>query len=294
MNDAPALTRTVSAQDLLSLVKPRLSALVLGTAVGGMWMGRNGAKLVPSAIAVLGIAGVIGAGNALNCYLERDSDAFMARTKNRPLPTGRMDPQVALSFGLGLAGLSLVTLLLAVNALTAGLATLALLSYVAAYTPLKSRSPWAMWVGCLPGALPPLMGWTAVRGRIEVPGLVLFAILFLWQVPHFLAIALYRKTEYRAAGLTSIPIAYGDAAARLQAAGSALLLWPITLLIHPPGASGFFYLGVANTLGALFCALAVRGWLRAEGTRWARQLFFASLLYLPFLFIAMSLSGGLA
>jgi protoheme IX farnesyltransferase len=290
--NASALTRTVSVPDFVSLVKPRLSALVLATAIGGMWAGRIGASLGQALFAVVGISGVIGAGNALNCYLERDSDRLMSRTRNRPLPTGRMESSVALTFGLSLAVASLTLLAVTVNVLTAGLAVLALVSYVGWYTPLKSRSPWAMWVGCLPGALPPLMGWTAVRGRVEIPGLILFAILFLWQVPHFLAIALYRKPEYRAAGLTSIPLAYGDRAARIQAAGAALLLWPVSLLMHPPGASGFFYLGVANTLGALFCALTVRGWLRGEGPRWARQLFFASLVYLPFLFLALALTGG--
>jgi protoheme IX farnesyltransferase len=287
-----ALTSPALA-DYLALTKPRLSSLVVATALGGMWLAPHRAAFPQLVAGLLGIVGVVAAGNALNCYLERETDGLMARTRRRPLPSGRMDPAPALVFGTGLAVSALLLLAVAVNTLTAALALVALASYVFVYTPLKAKSPWAMWVGCLPGALPPLMGWTAARGRLEAPGLLLFVVLFLWQVPHFLAIALYRKAEYRAAGLTSIPLAYGDAPARIQAAGSALLLWPVTLLLRPPGAPGYFYLGVANTLGALLAALAVWGALRGAGPRWARRLFWASLAYLPFLFIALLLARGI-
>lgn len=287
-----SLALPLVAADLVALTKPRLSALVVATAAGAMWLAPGELPLVHALAAVAGIAGTVGAANALNCWLERESDGQMGRTRKRPLPAGRMEAGVALAFGALLAASSLTLLAIAVNTLTAALAFLAFVSYVAVYTPLKARSAWAMWVGCLPGALPPLMGWTAARGRIETPGLILFAILFLWQVPHFLAIALYRKAEYRAAGLSSIPLAYGDDMARLQAAAGAFLLWPVTLLVHPPGAAGSFYLGVANTLGALFSGVAIWGWLRREGTRWARRLFLASLVYLGLLFLALVVSGG--
>jgi protoheme IX farnesyltransferase len=259
-----------------------------------MWLAPSHATLLQRVWALIGIAGTVGSANAFNSFLERDRDRLMGRTHDRPLPAGRLEPSAALAFGSVLGVCSLAILLVASNALTTLLALLAWVSYVAVYTPLKGRSPWAMWVGCLPGALPPLMGWTAVRGRIEPAGVILFAMLFLWQVPHFLAIALYRKAEYARAHLSSIPLAYGDDAARIQAAGGALLLWPVSLLLHPPGPAGFFYLGVANTVGALFAGLAVWGWVGSRGTRWARRLFLASLLYVPFVFVAMAVSGSAA
>ena len=287
-----ALAGTIAPADLLSLTKPRLSALVLATAIGGMWLAPGHLPIWMQLCAALGIAGVVGSGNALNCFLERDSDAHMGRTKRRPLPAGRMDPAVALWFGVTMGAISLTLLAVTVNAVTALLSLVALVSYVGVYTPLKSRSAWAMWIGCIPGALPPLMGWTAARGRIETGGLLLFAVLFLWQIPHFLAIAMYRKAEYRAAGLRSIPLALGDDMARMQAALAAFVLWPVTLLLHPSGLAGFFYLGVANTLGLLFAGITVWGWLAHAGTLWARRLFFATLLYLPILFIALLVSGS--
>ncbi|MCA3012209.1 MAG: protoheme IX farnesyltransferase, partial [Myxococcaceae bacterium] len=190
-----ASERTAAAlvRDLASLTKPRLSGLVLFTTAGGMWL--SGAPLTwwSWLVALLGTAGTVGAANAFNCYLERDSDRFMARTAVRPLPQARLEPVVALGFASALALVSVPVLFVGVNALTGALGLLALTSYVLVYTPMKSRTHWAMVVGAVPGALPPLMGWTAATGRIEGPGLVLFAILFVWQMPHFIAIALFRK-----------------------------------------------------------------------------------------------------
>ncbi len=280
------------AADLLSLTKPRLSALVLCTTAGGMWLAPGSLSVVQAAVTLLATAGIVGAANALNCYLERDSDRFMSRTCGRPLPARRMDPQVALWFGVSLATVSLPALAVASNALTGTLGFTALLSYVFVYTPLKQRSWIAMLVGAVPGALPPLMGWTAVTGTVGLPGLVLFSILFLWQLPHFLAIALFRKKEYAAAGLTSVPLEKGDAHARAQLFGYLVALFPVTLAPYALGLAGPWYLGAAVLLGGGFVGMGAYGYVRGLGAAWARRLFLASLLYLTALFTALMLNGG--
>ncbi|MDP3505841.1 MAG: heme o synthase [Myxococcales bacterium] len=280
------------ARDFISLVKPRLSGLVLFTTAGGMWLSRASLPWWQWVVAMVGTAGTVGAANAFNCYLERESDRFMARTAVRPLPQGRMEPVVALVFAGVLAAVSLPVLFLGVNVLTGALGLLALLSYVLVYTPMKSRTHWAMIVGGVPGALPPLMGWTAATGRVEVPGLVLFAILFFWQLPHFIAIALFRKAEYRAAGLTSLPLEKGDDVARLHAVLYMIGLLPVSVLPFVVGVAGWLYLGAALVLGGMFAWVAVDGWRRKLDAVWARKLFGVSLLYLTGLFAALAISPG--
>lgn len=278
----------VVVRDLISLTKPRLSGLVLFTTAGGMWLSRAPLSWWQWAVTLLGTAGTVGAANAFNCYLERDSDRFMARTAVRPLPQHRLEPTVALAFAFALSALSVPVLFTLVNPLTGLLGTLALASYVLAYTPLKSRSHWAMLVGAVPGALPPLMGWTAATGRVEVPGLVLFGILFFWQLPHFIAIALFRKAEYRAAGLTSVPLALGDDVARWQAVIYAGVLVVLSTLPSLVGDARWWYLAVALALGGWFFWTALDGALRRADSTWARKLFGVSLAYLTALFIALA------
>lgn len=279
---------TSSASDLLSLTKPRLSSLVICTAAGGMWLADR-PDLGPGRIALtlLATAGTVGAANALNCYIERDSDRFMARTRNRPLPARRMEPLVALFFGLSLAAFSIPTLAISANLLTAVLGLVAFLSYVLVYTPMKSRSPHAMLVGAIPGAIPPLMGWTAATGKLDAIGLVLFAILFFWQLPHFIAIAMFRKPEYAAAGLTSVPLAKGDAVARTQMLAYTVVLVPVSCLLYPLGVAGAFYLAVAVVLGVVFLAMTAWGWWHEQGKTWARKVFLFSLVYLAGLFAVL-------
>ena len=233
----------------------------------------------------------MGAANALNCYVERDVDRAMARTRNRPLPAGRMEPAVALRFALALAAVSLPVLALGSNLLTTGLGLLALLTYVFVYTPLKAHTDAAMLVGAVPGALPPLMGWTAVTGRLDVQGFALFSVLFLWQLPHFLAIALFRKTEYQAAGLQTVPLRLGDAAARLWMLLTTALLVPVTLSLVPLHMAGQFYLVVASLLGLAFLAVQADGVVHRLGAGWARRSFFFSLVYLAGLFAALFLNA---
>ncbi len=289
---ARALSVSSFASDLLSLTKPRLSGLVIATTAGGMWLAPGELTVSRVLVTLLATSGTVGAANALNCYWERHSDRFMARTRNRPLPAGRMEPAVALAFGLALAALSLPALALGANPLTAGLGLLALISYVLAYTPLKARTAAAMLVGAVPGALPPLMGWTAVTGRIDAGGYVLFSILFLWQIPHFIAIALFRKDEYAAAGLKSVPLERGEDSSRLQIVLYLVALVPMSLLPFQLRIAGGWYLAAAVVLGLSFLGLGAMGLFRRLGRSWARQTFLFSLLYLAGLFAALMLDSG--
>ena len=277
--------------DYVALTKPRLSGLVLFTAAGGMWLAGRPLDWKTWLFAMLGTAGTVGSANTINCVIERESDRFMARTAKRPLPGQRMESKHALGFAVVLGLVSLPMLALGVNVLTSVLGLLALASYAFVYTPMKSRTHFAMHVGAFPGALPPLMGWTAATGRIELPGLVLFAILFVWQLPHFIAIALFRKSEYQAAGLTSLPLEKGDETARLHAVLYVAALLPISVAPYFVGVAGWLYLVVAGVLGAVFLAVAIRGWRGKLGDVWARQLFVTSLLYLTGLFAALGLGS---
>lgn len=279
-------------RDYVALTKPGLSGLVLFTCSGGMFLSGRSLSLLQWLFTLLGTAGTVGAANAFNCYLERESDRFMRRTAVRPLPSRRMLPAHALRFALVLGVVSLPVLALGSNLLTAGLGLLALLTYVLVYTPLKSRTHWAMQVGAFPGALPPLMGWTAATGRIELPGLVLFAILFFWQLPHFIAIALFRKDEYLAAGLTSLPLQKGDDVARRHAVGYLAVLLPVSLGPYFAHVAGPLYLVTALVLSLGFAAVGLQGWLTRGDEKWARKLFFTSLIHLTVLFAVLGLDGG--
>ncbi|MET0404541.1 MAG: heme o synthase [Cystobacter sp.] len=289
---ARALSSPSLASDLMSLTKPRLSGLVIATTAGGMWLAPGDLTVSRMLVTLLATSGTVGAANALNCYWERHSDAFMDRTRNRPLPAGRMEPFTALAFGVGLAAVCLPALALGANPLTALLGLVALLSYVLVYTPLKAHSSIAMLVGAVPGALPPLMGWTSVTGQIDAGGYVLFSILFLWQIPHFIAIALFRKDEYAAAGLKSVPLERGDDASRLQVVLYLVALVPMSLLPFQLGISGGWYLAAAVVLGLSFLGLGARGLFLRLGRQWARQTFIFSLLYLTGLFAALMLDSG--
>jgi protoheme IX farnesyltransferase len=231
---------------------------------------------------------IVAGANTLNMYLERDSDALMARTAGRPLPAGRMDPAVALRLGIGLSVLSVPLLTFAVGPLPGLLASIALVSYVLLYTPLKRRSATALLVGAIPGAIPPLIGWTAATGRLDLPGVLLFAVMFLWQVPHFLAITLFRKGEYARAGLVVQPNEPGgERAARANIVRYTVALVGVSLLFVPIGVAGRLYLVTALVAGAAFLGYGLLGLRENAGTRWARNLFFLSLLYLTALFAVL-------
>lgn len=282
-------------RDLVALTKPRITLMVLITTAGGLALAPGAMTSFAIVATLVGTALVVSSANALNCWMERDSDKHMARTKNRPLPAGRLDARTALLFGLALGAFSVPLLTLAVNPLTGLLAAIALVSYVWVYTPMKQRSPAALLVGSIPGAMPPLMGWTAATGSLEAPGIVLFGILFLWQLPHFLAIAMFRQNEYSKAGIKVMPSVRGNARTRLHAAMYAGALVPVSLLLVPLGIAGTTYLVLTGIGGLAFAALCISGLFRdrktgAEaGNQWARAVFLASLAYLPLLFAALAI-----
>lgn len=278
----------VALRDLVALTKPRLASLVLFTTAGGAWLAGASLTWPVTLYALLGTTLAVAGAHSLNCYMERDLDALMHRTRNRPLPAGRVAPKLALAQGLAFAALALPILALGTNLLTAALGLLALVSYVVVYTPMKTRSAWALGVGALPGALPPLMGWTAVTNRLEAPGLVLFAILFLWQLPHSIAIGLMLKADYDRAGMKTVPQVMGDRHARGQAALYTLLLVPVTLLLVPLRVAGTTYAVLASILGAAFLGWSLLGLRSDPGPKWARREFLLSLIYLTGLFGALS------
>ncbi len=277
------------ATDLVRLTKPRITALVILTGLGGTWLARRTGAVDAidwrrTALAMIGVVLVVSGANALNMYFERDVDALMARTADRPLPARRLDARLALAFGLAIGFGSLPILYLGVNGITALLAGLSLVGYVWLYTPLKRVTPWAVAIGAVPGAMPPLLGWTAATGSVGRAGLALFAVLFFWQLPHFLAIATFRRDEYARAGIKVMPAVHGERITRAYASFFSIALVAASLSLARLGVGGWFYLAAALVLGALFVAASARV---VENVRWARSLFFASLVYLPLLIGAM-------
>lgn len=283
--------------DFVALAKPRITVMVVITAAGGLWLAHRAALTTSGSSHVtwplvlstlLGTALVVSGANALNMYIERDFDRKMERTKNRPLPKGRLSPRSALWFGVVMSSLSVPLLAIGANALTALLAVLANLSYVLAYTPLKQRSHHALLVGAVPGAIPPLLGWTAATGRIDAAGLVLFALLFTWQIPHSLAIALFRKGEYARAGLVVMPNVTGDLAVKHAIARWLVPVLASSFLMLPLGlVHGVGYVVAVSILGAMFFSAGVVGLAKTSDRKWARGLFLVSLVYLVGVFVAL-------
>ncbi len=276
---------------LAALVKPRIMVMALLTAAGAMSLAPGAPDATTALWLLLGTGLIVGSANALNMYLERDIDCMMARTRNRPLPTGRLAPATALGFGLLLGAASLPTLAV-VNLTTMGLGLLALVAYVLVYTPLKQHTHWATWIGALPGALPVLMGWTAATGAVDLSGLVVFAVLFFWQIPHFHAIGMYRQLEYAKAGLKTLAGERGERAARREIAIYLVVQVAASLALTPMGIAGTPYLVVAAALGVMVFGQAYPALVRGRAdSRWARNLFLASIVYLPILFATMVLDG---
>jgi protoheme IX farnesyltransferase len=279
-------------RDLVSLTKPRLSGLVIFTAGGGLVLAPGSIPAWRAIGTLLATSLVVGSANAFNCYLERELDQHMERTRTRPLPAGRLEPSAALWVGFVLSALALPALALFSNPLTAALGLLGLLSYVFAYTPLKQRSALALWVGAIPGAIPPLMGWTAVRGRVELAGLVLAAVLFCWQIPHFIAVAIARQDDYARAGHKILPLVATDRATKLHALVWTLLLVAATLALQPLGVVGRLFDVTAMVLGAFFLSRVILGFVRPAGDlAWARKVFIGSLLYLTALFAILAIDA---
>jgi len=274
--------------DYVSLAKPRITALVAFTTASGLWLAPIRPRLSIVFLTLLGTVLAVASANVLNMYLERDTDALMSRTKHRPLPARRMDPQLALWFGLLLGAVSLPLLSLAVGPRPGLLAAIALVSYVLLYTPMKRRSSAALLVGAVAGAMPPLIGWTAATGTLDLPGVLLFAVIFLWQVPHFLAITLFRREDYARAGLLVLPNEPdGERKARRNIVCYTVALVSVSLLFVPLGVARNLYFATAFFAGALFVAHGLNGLRPATGPRWARKEFALSLAYLTVLLGAL-------
>jgi protoheme IX farnesyltransferase len=274
--------------DLITLTKPRLNLLVLLTTLGGLYLAAPGGVPVPVILhTLLGSALVAGGASALNQVIERDTDRLMRRTSTRPLPAGRLSPTVATWFGIALSVAGLVELVVWVNAVAAGLALGTLASYVAVYTPLKTRSPASTLVGAVPGALPPVIGWSAATGDLSLPALVLFGIVFLWQMPHFLAIAWMYRDDYARAGMPLLPVVEPDGRRTgQQALIYAAVLWPVSLMPTIVGLAGAPYAAIAAGLGFMFVGLSAF-FARERTHATARQLFLFSIIYLPLLLGAL-------
>jgi len=269
---------------VLELSKPRITQLVVLTAAGGYYMASRGPFDLPRFCwTLLGTALVAAGTNALNQLRERDTDARMRRTRHRPLPSGRVTPRTALIFAVAAAGAGIALLAWRVNTLTALLATLTLVSYAWLYTSLKPRTTYNTLVGAIPGALPVLGGWTAAGGTLEPAAWALFWILFLWQLPHFLALAWMYREDYRSAGLAMLSITDPDGSrtARMTLL-YAIALVPVSLLPAVYGIAGPRYFYGVLVLSVLYAAAgAGMMWQPAARETWARRVFLVSIVYLP-------------
>lgn len=269
--------------DFFILTKPRISLMVLFTvAAGALLAPRGSGELIQMLHAVVGAALVAAGASALNQWLERGSDALMRRTENRPLPASRLNPAEALAFGILLSAAGLAYMLaLMVHPLAALVTAATLVSYVFIYTPLKRKTTLNTLIGAVPGALPPVIGWTAMTGTIDAPALIVFLIVFLWQVPHFLAIAWIYREDYARAGLKMLPgIDEDGSATARQMLLYCLALVCVSLLPVLLGAAGAMYGFGALGLGLFFLRSCWRFAL-APGNLQARKVLHASLIYLP-------------
>jgi protoheme IX farnesyltransferase len=272
---------------MVELSKPRITRMVLMTALAGAWVAPGAVEPVRLVLALLSTALVVAGANALNMYLERDADALMTRTRDRPLPSGRTTPEFVLAFGGSASVLGVALMVVLVNPLAAALAALALVSYTLVYTPLKQRTPYALHAGAVPGAIPPLIGYAAMTGRVDPVAAELALLLLLWQLPHFMAIALFRLSEYRAAGMLVYPLVKGEARTKVAMVFYSVLLALASMLPVMRSGAGLSYgLGLA-VLGLVFIGWCVYGFFARDTRVWARGLFILSLPYLLVLYAAV-------
>ena len=271
-----------------ALTKPRVVALIVFTAVIGMFLAVPG--MVPAKILIagtLGIALVAGAAAAVNCLVEQKIDALMRRTRWRPLPRGELTAAQALLFAGALGGLGLWILFHFVNALTMWLTVATFTGYAVVYTVLlKQATPQNIVIGGASGAMPPVLGWAAATGGVSIEAMLLFLIIFAWTPPHFWALALYRTEDYAKAGVPMLPVTHGKPYTRLQVLLYTLILFAVSLLPFVVRMSGWLYLAAALLLGGVFLAYAV-GIYRAYSDALAQKTFRYSILYLALLFAAL-------
>ena len=296
---APGATARL-IHDLRELFKVKVVGLVLVTGWGGFYLGsmQSGISTLQRGLldALLGIGLVSAGAGALNEALERTTDALMKRTADRPLASGRFPLSVGIVGGLGSLALGALWLALHTNLVTVALALLTAFTYVAIYTPLKRVTSLATFIGAFPGAMGPMLGWTAARGRIEWPAVALFAILFVWQFPHFMSISWLYREDYARAGIRMLPVVHPDGwSTVMQALFYAVLMIPVSLAPWKLGLTGPAYIAPAVALGLIYLAYTIRfaGILRAKSETQsrllARDLLKVSVLYLPLLFTTLML-----
>ena len=292
--DAPAAGARVA--DFIELLKPRVMSLVVFSGFAGLMVAPGNLHPVLAAVAVLCIAVGAGASGAINMWYDRDIDAVMQRTRKRPIPAGRVDPQEAVSFGIVLAIGAVTLMALAVNWLAAGLLAFTIAFYVFVYTMwLKRATPQNIVIGGAAGAVPPMIGWAAATDTVSLQSFVLFLIIFIWTPPHFWALALLRTKDYARAGIPMLPVVSGPDSTRRHILIYSLILAPLGMAPALIGLGGTFYAVIASVLGALFVVFAYDCYREREGEsadRAAKNLFAYSVLYLFLLFAAILVEQG--
>jgi heme o synthase len=290
---SPAVRLFATVSDYWALTKPEVNFLILITTFAGFYLGSarssGGFRVLPLIHGLLGTLLVASGTGTLNQFFERSFDAQMRRTARRPLASGRIEPSHAVWFGLSLSLAGTIYLALAVNVLASSLAFATLLTYLFLYTPLKRKSPLCTLVGAFPGAVPPLIGWAAARGRLDAEAWVLYAMVFLWQFPHFMAIAWMYREDYARAGYLVLPLGESrECFVIWQSYIASLVLIPITWIPAITGESGLPYFVGALIFGSVFYCYSARFAFRRSNLA-ARQLLTASIVYLPAVFILIML-----
>lgn len=286
-----AMAGEAQVSDYVALLKPRVMSLVVFTGLVGLVIAPGNIHPVLGAVAILCIAVAAGASGAINMWYDRDIDALMSRTENRPVPAGRMAPGEALGFGVVLAVGSITVMALAINWTAAALLALTIGFYIFVYTIwLKRRTPQNIVIGGAAGAFPPMVGWAAVTGDVALGSIALFALIFMWTPPHFWALSLYRQGDYKRAGVPMLPVVAGPRETRKQILLYSILLMPVSLMPWALDVSGMIYAATAVVLGAVFLGLAMRVRVN-DAERHAKALFAYSIFYLFGLFAALLADG---
>lgn len=283
-------------RDYYEITKPGINKSNLLATFTGFWLA-SGFQLfdfLNLLLTLLGTALVIAGGCTLNNFYDRDIDPKMERTETRAVPEGRIKPMIALWYGILLSMAGFIVLGVFVNAPTAFLSFVGFFVYVMIYTMwLKRTSVWNTVVGGVSGAVPPMIGWVAVTGTIDLSAWALFLVLFMWQPPHFFALAMRRVEEYRAAGIPMLPVVKGFAETKRQTLLFTLLLLPSSLLLFFTGASSWVYLTVAIILGVIYIILAIKGFYTKDDIAWAKMMFIYSLIYLTGMLLIMVIDKGI-
>ena len=273
--------------DFISLLKPRVMSLVVFTGFVGLYLAPGDGNPILQTIAILCIAFGAGASGAINMWYDRDIDAIMSRTKARAIPSGKVTAEAALTFGVLLAGGSVMVMGLAINWVAATLLMVTIMFYVFIYTIwLKRRTPQNIVIGGAAGAFPPMIGWAAATGTVSVESITLFTIIFIWTPPHFWALSLYKSDDYKAAGVPMMPLVHGRYETKKQILLYSIVLGPLGIVPFWLGTLGAVFGATAALLGALFIATAWRV-MRDDSEKNCKQLFGFSIFYLFLLFLAM-------